>query len=131
MDENGSKVIEKLYFVPGNGTDISAFATSGNGWYKNEKEIEWTSGTISKYYAKGYFTWGNGDVSVSNASGNVTNVPKSITISNKSTVDGTGKYGLVFNKYAYVTFSFTEKNAIGISNDYSVTIRISESGNNI
>lgn len=52
-------------------------------------------------------------------------------ISNKKTKTGTGKYAGIFNNYAYVEFSFTATNMIGLDTDFSVTIRISESGNNI
>lgn len=83
------------------------------------------------YYAQGYFVWGNGDVTVSNASGNVNGTPSAITISNVSTTSGTGRYAYFFNKYAYVTYSFTATNSIGMSQNFSVTMRVSESGNNI
>lgn len=56
---------------------------------------------------------------------------ESVKISHKSLKTGTGKYAGVFNKYAYVTFSFTATNPIGLSTDFSSTIRISQSGNNI
>jgi hypothetical protein len=35
----------------------------------NEKTKEWAGGSVSTYYAQGYFTWGDGEVSVSSASG--------------------------------------------------------------
>lgn len=48
-----------------------------------------------------------------------------------NTSSGTGQYGYIFNKYAYVTFSCTATNGAGLSQDLSVTIRVSESGNTI
>lgn len=127
-EEDGCTVTERLYFCPDQGL---ARGKSGSGWYKNEKTVEWKSGNESTYYAQGYFEWGDGEVSVSSPSGNVTNVPSGITISNKDVSSGTGKYAYVFNNFAYVTFSFTETTRLSGSVDYSVTIRISESGNAI
>lgn len=72
---------------------------------------------------------GNGNVSVTSPSGNISNIPSSCSVSNKKVTSGTGKYGLIFNKYAYVTFSCTATSAVGIDANLSVTIRISESGN--
>lgn len=74
-DEYGNQVTERIYFIPDKiGSDISPQAASGNGWYKNEKEYTWSSGT--------------------------------------------GRYGYFFNKYAYVTYSFTAENAIGVKTDF-------------
>ncbi len=72
---------------------------------------------------------GDGDVNVSRISGDVSGVPSNVTISNKKTTSGKGKYGALFNNYAYVSFSFTAKNPIGNTTDFSVMIRVSESGN--
>lgn len=83
------------------------------------------------YYAQGYFKWGDGKVSVTDARGNVENVPSNVIIKNKKTTSGTGKYGMIFNNYAYVEFSFTAQTPYNFERDFSVTIRISESGNNI
>lgn len=129
VDENGYTVTERIYFKPDSG--MVARDKSGSGWYMNEKTYEYESGIKTTYYAKGHFVWGNGNVSVSDPSGDIYNVPNSITVSNKSTTSGTGKYGCLFNNFAYVTFSCTATNMIGMANDFSVTIRISESGNAI
>lgn len=132
QEEDGSTVTEKIYFVPDTAKGgISLYSTSGSGWYKNEKQQTWSSGKVMTYYAKGYFTWGNGNVRVSLPSGSVSGVPSNVTISNRKTSSGTGKYAGVFNKYAYVTFSFSAKNFIGLTSNYSVTVRVSQSGNNI
>ncbi len=132
QEENGCVVTEKIYFVPDNGDKgIATYSKSGNGWYKNEKTYEWSGGTKMKYYAQGYFTWGNGTVKVTKSSGGVNNVPKKVKITKKKTKVKYGKYGWVFNDYAKVTFSFTATNQIGLSTDFSVAIRVSQSGNAI
>lgn len=134
-DASGAQITEKIYFISNSNSGISLCDTSGNGWYKNEKEYVWNKNTNNEktmtYYAQGYFVWGNGDVSVSSCSGGINGVPSNITISNRSTTNGTGKYAAIFNKYAYVTFSFTATNPISFEQNFSVTIRVSESGNNI
>lgn len=131
-EEDGSIVTEKIYFLPDAGSSgIMPLSKSGKGWYKNEKIHKWGNGTKMKYYAQGYFTWGNGKASVKNASGGVSNVPSKIKVSNKKTTTSTGQYAWVFNHYAQVNFSFTTTNQIGLQNDFSVTIRVSESGNMI
>lgn len=131
-DENGYTVVEKTYFAAGQ-EGITPYDKSGNGWYKNEKTYTWDKNTSSEkvmtYYAKGYFSWGDDDVNVSRISGDVSGVPSNVTISNKKTTSGKGKYGALFNNYAYVSFSFTAKNPIGNTTDFSVMIRVSESGN--
>ena len=131
-EEDGSVVTEKIYFVPDVGSSgIMPLSKSGKGWYKNEKTYTWSSGTKMKYYAQGYFTWGNGNASVSNASSGVYNVPSKVKISNRKTTTSTRRYAWVFNRYAQVNFSFTTTNPIGMKDDFSVTIRVSESGNTI
>lgn len=123
---------EKIYFVPDTGSSgIVPFSKSGSGWYKNEKTHTWGTGTKTKYYAQGYFTWGNGKASVKNASGGVSNTPNKLTISNRKTTTSTGQYAWIFNNYAQVNFSFTTTNQLGVKDDFSVTIRVSESGNTI
>ncbi len=57
--------------------------------------------------------------------------PVSVTTYIDEDGSGTGKYGYLFNKCAYVTFSCTATNPAGMSHDLSVTIRVSESGNTI
>lgn len=120
-------VTEKMFFLP----DSNARTSSGAGTFRNEKTFEWSSGTISTYYAQGYFTWGNGNVSVTNPTGGIINVPSQCSVSNPQITHGTGRYGLIFNKYAYVTFSCTVTSVLSMSTDLSVTVRISESGNAI
>lgn len=126
-EESGCVITEKIYFLP----DSSTRDKSGSGTYRNEKEKRWTNGTISTYYAQGHFKWGDGNVSVSNAVGNINNIPGDCSVSDKSVSSGTGKYGYFFNNYAYVTFSCKTTSMVGIHENLSVTIRISESGNAI
>lgn len=109
-------------------------APSGSGWYKNEKTYDWNpkdSGRVKTmtYSVSGYFKWCNGDVSVTNPAGMVTGVPSNMTVSNRETTSGTGRYGFIFNKYAYVKFSFTCTNFVGTKSDFDVTIKVSENGN--
>ncbi|MDE7130750.1 MAG: hypothetical protein K2O65_02990 [Lachnospiraceae bacterium] len=126
-DNDGSVITERIYFYSDSASTLRD--KSGSGWYKNEKTKEWSDGTTT-YYAQGYFVWGDGEVSVSSPSGGASDV-KGITLSNKNLSSGTGKYGYLFNNYAYVTYSFKATNIVGLSDNYSVTIRISESGNAI
>lgn len=128
VEEDGSTITERLYFCPDN-SSLSR-DKSGAGWYKNEKTKKWTSGETTTYYAEGYFMWGDSDVEVISPNGNASEV-SNVTLSNQSLEYGKGKYGYLFNDFAYVTYSFTTTTEFGISNDLSVTIRVSESGNAI
>lgn len=131
-EEIGAIVTERSYFVPDQ-TGITTFAKSGSGWYKNEKSFRWTGAPEGKesttIYAEGYFVWGDGDVSVSSPRGGYDYMPQSATINKSETTSGTGKYAGLFNKYAYVTYDLAFTNIIGLNSSYSVTIRVSESGN--
>lgn len=127
VDEDGYHVTERTYFK----ADSLQRDKSGSGTFRNEKDFNWSDGSVTTYWAQGYFTWGDGDVSVSRATGGCSKLPEKCTVSNKKTEDGTGRYAGVFNKYAYVTFSCTFKNVIYETSNRSVTIRVSESGNTI
>lgn len=122
-EEDGTTVTERIYFY----SDSKLRDKSGSGWYKNTKTYDWTGGTTT-YYAEGYFVWGDGNVSVSNARGDASAV-SGITYSNQTVTSGTGKYGYLFNNFAYVTYSFTATSLTNFSKELSVTIRVSESGN--
>lgn len=126
-EEDGSIVTERTYFYSDSNSTLRD--KSGSGWYKNEKTKKWSDGTTT-YYAQGFFVWGDGKVSVTNSSGGASEV-SGITISNENVSHGTGKYGQLFNNYAYVTYTATATNIVGIEHDLSVTIRVSESGNTI
>ena len=126
-EEDGVIVTESIYFYSDSSSTLRD--KSGSGWYKNEKTKKWSDGTTT-YYAQGFFVWGDGEVSVSNCSGGASEV-SGITISNAKVIHGTGKYGQLFNNYAYVTYSATFTNPLSISQELSVTIRVSESGNAI
>lgn len=126
IDDEGNLVEEKIYFIPtGN---CSLRDASGEGWYKNEKKHTFSAGHVMVYYAEGYFTWGNGNVSVTNPYATVNSVP-GITYSNISFDYGQGQYLGFLNNYAYVSYSFTATTYAGLSHDYSVRIRVSQSGN--
>lgn len=130
-EELGATVTECTYFVPDK--SISTFDDkSGRGWYKNERTYYWTaSDKETKTYAQGYFIWGDGAVSVSNETGGYDYFPSNSTITEEGLSSGTGKYGFVFNNFAYVTYTFKFTTQFGGKFDYSVTIRVSESGNAI
>lgn len=127
-EELDAQVTERIYFVPGESSTYDN--KSGNGWYKNERTFDWEGRTeTTTTYAKGYFVWGNGDVSVSNPSGGYDWFPSASTITDANLSSGTGKYGYVFNKFAYVTYTFKFTTQFGGNHDLTVTIRVSESGN--
>lgn len=129
-DENGCTITERLYFYSDSKT--AARDKSGEGWYKNEKTYTWDGdGRVTTYYAQGYFVWGNGEVSVSNESGGISNLPDYATVSDEKTVTEYGQYALIFNHYAAAKYSCTLTTPFGLKQNLSVTIRISESGNAI
>lgn len=130
-DEDGNQITERVYFVPDVGTTFDG--KSGRGWYKNEKEHHFNNSNnfVTKYYAQGYFVWGDGAVSVSSPSGGYDKLPSGWEVVTEDVSTGTGKYGAIFNNYAYVAYKLIIKSNIGSTQDLSVTIRVSESGNTI
>lgn len=134
FEEDGCTVVQKIYFKPSNESGISSRGKSGEGSYTNEKTYIWDRDAPKEstmtYYAQGYFIWGDGDVNVKDKTGGISGQPKTITLSNKKLEGGKGKYGAVLNNYAYVTLSFSAMAPAGIKpTNFSVTIRVSESGN--
>lgn len=132
VDEYGNIVMDRLYVYMAPG--VSPASESGTATFTATKTIKWNGNDAhpeSTYYAQGDFTWGNGDVSVTNAAGGIDYVPSLQTISNEKVATGHGKYLGIFNNYAEVTYSFTLTSAVGMSNNYSVTVRVSQSGNQI
>lgn len=124
-------ITDRVYFVPGN-QNVSLRDKSGNGWYKNERVHQWQGKDITTTtFAKGYFVWGNGKVSVSSPSGGYDKIPSDVKILENEWTTGTGRYGLIFNNYAYVTYTLVLENFAKGKQDCSVTIRVSESGNAI
>ena len=134
---------ERVLFIPGTGMSIMASkeaieynrqenaivtkSVSGNGTYINYKtRTDKNSGLITTYYAKGYFIWGNGAVSVSNPSGGYwfNQLPKNVTIRDQSTTTSGG--GLI-TKYKSVTYSFTYDQKIN-SSKMSVTVKVYANG---
>lgn len=134
-EELDATITERTYVL--SGAEAGAITPLNDNtspkWFTKEKIHQWSgSGKTTTIYAKGYFSWGNGDVSVSNATGGYDYFPPSLTIVNAGpAVTGTGRYGLIFNKYAYVTYTVNYINFMNNAQSLSVTIRISESGNNI
>ena len=127
-------VTERSYFVPDTQEDsiMPLNDSKGSGWFKNTKEFDWSNNSkTTTTYAKGYFTWADGEVSVSNEDGGYDYFPSSMEILEEDLTTGTGKYGLIFNNYAYVKYTFKFKNFLGNSQDLSVRVRVSESGNKI
>lgn len=50
-EPDGSIITEKIYFIPDDSFgNISLYSTSGQGWYKNEKEHYWDEGLGKKWY---------------------------------------------------------------------------------
>ena len=136
FDEDlNATVTERMYFVP---DSISAYGSDvGSGWCKKEKTFTWGDRkTTTTYYAEGYFRWGDGDVSVSQPRGGYDYIPSNWYVESQDTEDGTGHYAQIFNKYAYVKYDLViiENDSIFPGNNaksFSVTCRISESGNPI
>lgn len=124
-------ITERTYFVPDAAFTFSD--KSGSGWFKNEKTYYgWTGNASTTYYAKGYFTWGDGKSSVSNWSGGYDWLPDNFKVTSEEVTHGTGQYGYVFNNFAYVTYDLLVYSAYGASGkEFSVTIRVSENGNPI
>lgn len=131
-EELEATVTERIYFVP----DVSGATTfsnkSGRGWYRNENTYHWkASDKTTTTFAEGYFIWGNGNVSVSNARGGYDYFPGGSTITEAKVTYGTGQYAGIFNKYAYVTYTFNFVTQFNGYHDCSVTMRVSENGNTI
>ena len=132
-EELQATITEKSYLVLDNATEATGVLANKkeSGWRKNTKEFEWLDGNITTTYAKGYFTWGNGNVTVSDEKGGYDYYPSDKGIVEEKLSKGTGKYAYVFNKYAYVKYTFKFKNYLGKIQDQSVIIRVSENGNEI
>ena len=143
--EDGAEVTEVIEFLPDtSGTGEVLFrldaqktllgASSGSGTFRNTKTYTWNKGTpqenVGTYFAEGYFVWGNGSVSVSNPKGGITGLSPYQTIKSSNLTSGTGQYGGLFNKYAYVTLDMCVTTVIQDHN-FTVTIRVSENGNQI
>ncbi|MBR6475749.1 MAG: hypothetical protein IKS98_09895 [Lachnospiraceae bacterium] len=124
-EELDAMVYEKI-----TGTPIDLRNISGSAHLRKTDTYTWSAGTVMTYYVEGDFTWDDDAdyISVSNARGNVYNVPSTVSISNRVLDIEYGQYFFIFNKYVDVEFSFTATNMIGISQDFSVSIRVSQEG---
>ncbi|MCI9367726.1 MAG: hypothetical protein HFF19_05535 [Oscillospiraceae bacterium] len=129
-EELDAEVTERIYFAPAESTMFSE--KSGEGWYKNEKTYTgWDNGRKSTtYFVEAYFVWGNGDVSISQSRGGHDWHPSNWEVVSEKVTEGTGQYGWVFNKFAYATYKL-DLEWIGLTKNFEVTIRLSESGNMI
>lgn len=125
-DENGTVILEKIYFDPDE-EGIYTLSTSGKGQYKNEKTFLWDNGLSpsTTIYAQGYFVWGNGNVTVSNESGGYNYMPSSANITTNNAVPGTGGF---ITKNAFVDYTLTFTNVLGTRSSYTVTIKVSANG---
>ncbi len=131
-EELDATIVERTYFVP---DAITTFDNlSGRGWRKNEKEIRWnnSSANVTKYFVEAYFVWGNGKSTVSNARKGYDWLPAGYTVTRDEVVTGEGQYGFIFNHYSYATYYLSfSNNKSNLHKKLDVTIRVSESGNNI
>lgn len=135
-EKAGYSVTEKIYFKPDNSR--ANFTTMlrgghGQGWYTKESTYTWNAKDPKKahdmtYYATGYFTWGNGDVSVSNARGGHSALTGKEKIRDESVTTGTGKRFFIFEKYAYVKYSFKAVSMFEVGTNLSVSVEVEEDG---
>lgn len=127
-EESKSTVTERIYFVPdeSGATPYSSGDKTGSGWFKNEKTHVWNAGTRMTYYAKGYFKWKDGNISVSNPSGGYGNMPPKCSVRSEDVSTGSG--GL-FTKNASVTYTLKTNSDIGDVRTFKVTIKVDANGN--
>ena len=129
-------VTERTYFVPDNDGIEMYSSASGSGWFKNEKSYRgWSPNPGNKattYYAKGYFTWGNGRCDVSNWSGGYDWMPVnwSVVASGTNVTHGYGSYKDNIN-YAYVTYNLKVHADYSGYKTFNVTCRISDRGDKV
>ena len=131
IDEDGNEITESIYFKPDLNVCGKARSSSGAGWFVNEKKFTWDNGKKTVYNVAGYFMWDDDFVDIGEISYGYGYLPDGATVTDENIDAGTGRYAYIFNKYAYVTYSFTLTTPIGIKHDLSVTLRVSESGNTI
>jgi len=112
------------------GTPIDFRNISGSAHLRKSDTYTWSAGTVMTYYVEGDFTWDDDAdyISVSNARGDVYNVPSTVSISNRDLDIDYGQYFFFFNNYVDVEFSFTATNLLGISQNFSISIRVSQEG---
>ena len=82
------------------------------------------------YYVEGDFEWDDDTdyISVSNCRGDVYGVPATVTVSNRNIEVDYGTYFFFFNEYVDVSFSFTTTDVLWMTNDFSVSLRVSQEG---
>ena len=134
VDEYGNEVTEKIYFCPIAGTSgsisfldaddsIDVSGSGGAGWYQNEKKLDNSRDQPTYIYVKAYFTWKDGDVSVSNASGWVEGLASGVKVISESVTTGTDS-ALFTGKYAYAKYSLTTQNLMTIKQNDSVAVKV-------
>ena len=121
----GCTVYEKISVIPNNTRGIS-----GSGSIRKLKRHTWAGGTVMTYYVEGDFEWDDDldYINVSNYRGDIYGVPPAVTVSNRSIDVEYGTYFFFFNNYVDVSFSFTTTDALWMTNDFSVTLRVSQEG---
>ncbi len=124
--EENCVITERLY----SSVDPNSKAASGSGTFRNEKEEQYQTTSVT-YYVEGYFTWNS-----TNDTATVTNVtkgytaPPGFTISNQNLTWGSnqGATFLFGKKYAYAQYTLTITNSIGLSRSCSVYVDVNVNG---
>lgn len=82
------------------------------------------------YYVGADFEWNDDEdyIYAYNPISGVYNQPASIAIINTNRTISYGQYFFFFNKYVDVDFSFQSYNMIGSTKDFSISIRVSQTG---
>ena len=123
------EVLEQTYFISDNPNEGNELFSKKNesGWFiKTKKCMEWMSGDVTKIYAKGYFTWKNGELSVSKESGGYNYIDGGAFDKDESISADVS--GLPFYKYAYVLYNLKFKTNVGFSKDFSVKLTVNANG---
>lgn len=127
--EDGTTIIERLY----SSVDQRLRGASGSGWYRNEKEMEFSDKTPSLiYWVEGYFNWSRDKdiATVSNVTYGHGKIGSKCKIINEE-VNYNSNQGFNFlwgRKYAYAEYKFTFVNMLGFKRDASVYIDVNVDG---
>ena len=102
----------------------------GSGHYTKSNTYTWMSGEEMVYYVGADFEWNDDEdyIYAYNPISGVYNQPASIAIINTNRTISYGQYFFFFNKYVDVDFSFQSYNMIGSTKDFSISIRVSQTG---
>ena len=123
----GCDVLEKVTIIP---VSNNTRGISGSAHVTKTKRHTWAGGTVMTYYVEGDFEWDDDTdyISVSNCRGDVYGVPAAVTVSNRNIEVDYGTYFFFFNEYVDVSFSFTTTDVLWMTNDFSVSLRVSQEG---